>query len=239
MSQGFYKRRRGILEHLESGRISLIDLAVHDYLNLKANLLVGSACSIPPGVCITSARAIHGACQCQISERTIQRSLEHLESIGWIRRWQVRGKRGNYPVMICRGSVHDASGNEYRVNGAGTRDWQNPKLERVGEVSTVRGIADTLVSTDRELRIENKSFLGAFLTVSQKLDSVVAGRFPGFDRQVQYKKADKWLAENPSRRPKSVSKFLDNWFSRERPATPAPSLKVAEIPELVGAEWNR
>jgi hypothetical protein len=38
MSGGFYKRRRGILEHLEAGRISLLDLAVHDYLNLKANL---------------------------------------------------------------------------------------------------------------------------------------------------------------------------------------------------------
>ena len=26
---GFYKRRRGILEHLEAGIISLLDLAVH------------------------------------------------------------------------------------------------------------------------------------------------------------------------------------------------------------------
>jgi hypothetical protein len=153
---GFYKRRRGILEHLESGRINLIDLAVHDYLNLKANLLIGSASSIPPGICITSAAAIHAVCPGQISERAIQRSLEHLEKIGWIKRWNVQGKRGNYPVLVCRGSVHDASGNEYRINGNETTDWHYPKWTPVGELSSLRGIADEFVSGDREVREERR-----------------------------------------------------------------------------------
>ena len=39
---GFYKRRRGILEHLEAGRISLLDLAVHDLICLRANAVVGN-----------------------------------------------------------------------------------------------------------------------------------------------------------------------------------------------------
>ncbi len=135
MSAGFYKRRRGILEHLEAGTISLLDLAVHDYLNLKANLVLGSGTSIPPGVCITSAVAIHAMCPSQISERAIQRSLEHLEKIGWIKRWTIRGKRGNYPVLVCRSSVHDLSGDEYRVSGEETIDWRNPVLAPVGELS--------------------------------------------------------------------------------------------------------
>jgi hypothetical protein len=155
MNAGFYKRRRGILEHLEAGRISLLDLAVHDYLNLKANLVVGNGFSLPAGVCITSAAAIHATCPSQISERAVQRSLKHLEKIGWIKTWKVRGKRGNYPVLLCRASVHDLSGNEYRVNGDGTRDWRQPALVAVGELSSLRSEADPKLSGDREVRTEN------------------------------------------------------------------------------------
>jgi hypothetical protein len=128
LSGGFYKRRRGILEHLESGTIGLLDLAIHDYLNLRANLLIGSGCSTPPGVCFSSAVAIHALCTTEISERTVRRSLEHLERIGWIKRWPIRGKRGNYPILVCRASVHDLSGIEYRVNGLETTNWRNPVL---------------------------------------------------------------------------------------------------------------
>jgi hypothetical protein len=156
MSAGYYKRRRGILDHLEDGTISLLDLAVHDYLNLKANLVIGNGSSLPPGVCITSAMAIHATCPSQISERAIQRSIEHLEDIGWIRRWNVRGKRGNYPILVCRASVHDLSGNEHRVDGTNTTDWKTPVLVPVGDLSSLREVADAKLSGDREVRIENR-----------------------------------------------------------------------------------
>jgi hypothetical protein len=136
MSAGWYKRRRGILEHIESGTIDLLESGIHDYLSLKANLLIGSPCSIPVGVVFTSAPAIHIHCR-RVSERTIQRRLEHLEKIGWIksRPWQIDGKHGNYPVLVCRASVHDLSGNEYRINGEKTIDWRHPVYEPVGELS--------------------------------------------------------------------------------------------------------
>lgn len=153
---GFYKRRRGILEHLEAGTINLIDLAVHDYLNLKANLLIGSPSSIPPGICITSATAIHAVCPGQISEKAVQRSLQHLEHIGWIKRWNIRGKHGNYPVLVCRASVHDASGKEYRINGEATTDWRYPKWAPVGEQSASGGIAVPLLSIHREKRVGSR-----------------------------------------------------------------------------------
>jgi len=157
VSAGYYKRRRGILEHLESGRISLLELAIHDFLCLKMNCLIGTAATIPPGVCITSATAIHAVCPKQISERSIQRCLEHLEEIGWIKRWNERGKRGNYPILVCRQSVADLSGNEYRVSGEDTTDWRNPFLVSVTELSSLRGVADAKLSGDRELRIEKTS----------------------------------------------------------------------------------
>ena len=152
MSHGYYKRRRGILEHLENGTIGLLDLAVHDYLNLKANLVVGSSCSIPPGICFGSAVAIHALCPKEISERAIRRSLAHLEKIGWIKRWQVRGKSGNYPILVCRASVHDLSAVEYRVNGLETIDWRNPVLVP----AAVCPQTGPVLSGYRELRSENR-----------------------------------------------------------------------------------
>jgi hypothetical protein len=152
MSTGYYKRRRGILEHLEAGTIGLLDLAIHDYLNLKANLLIGADCSIPPGVCFTSAVAIHALCPKEISERTVRRSLEYLEKIGWIKRWLRPGKRGNYAVLICRAGVHDMSGVEYRINGAATSDWRHPVLLPAADCPQF----GPDLSGHRELRIENR-----------------------------------------------------------------------------------
>jgi hypothetical protein len=158
MSSGFYKRRRGVLEHLESGKISLLELAIHDYLCLKANGMVGTACTIPPGCCFTSSLAIHAFCP-EVSERTIRRALEHLEEIGWIKRFMVRGRRGNYVAMINRFSVHDKSGNEYRVNADATTDWRNPVTEPFVESAMKSEKSGHEVSTYREVESKPKPSL--------------------------------------------------------------------------------
>jgi hypothetical protein len=136
MSAGFYKRRRGILEHIEAGTIDLLEDGIHDYLSLKANLVIGNGFPIPAGVVSTSAPALLACCK-GVSVRTIQRRLNHLEKIGWLKfsPWRIPGKRGNYMVVICRASVHDLSGTECRVNGERTTDWGQPVYEPVGEVS--------------------------------------------------------------------------------------------------------
>lgn len=150
---GFYKRRRGILEHLESGTIGLLDLAIHDYLCLKINSVIGNNCSIPAGECFTSAAAIYAICPKEVSERTIRRSLEHLEALGWIRRWTTPGKHGNYPVLVARASVHDMSGKEYRVNAESTIDWRSPVYEPCEEsASTRRGDVRLSRSKNRDSR---------------------------------------------------------------------------------------
>jgi len=155
MSEGFYKRRRGILEHIESGRIDLLESGIHDYLSLKANLVIGSRCSIPVGVVYTSAPAIRAYCH-RVSERTVQRILEHLEAIGWIKTFKTSGKHGNYPTLLCRASVHDLSGNEYRTNGEKTTDWQHPVYEPVGEVSVSRTESVGTPSVLRKGRVKSK-----------------------------------------------------------------------------------
>lgn len=130
---GWYKRRRGVLEHLEAGHISLLDLAVHDLICLRANSVVGNGSALPAGVWFGSSKAIHALCPRNISERAIRRSLEHLGKIGWIKRWLDQGKHGNYPILIARFSVRDLSGKEYMVSAEQTVDWREPKLVVSGD----------------------------------------------------------------------------------------------------------
>lgn len=132
-NQGFYKRRRGVFVHIMDGTIDLLEDGIHDYLCLKANLVIGGD-SKPAGICFTSAPDIYAHCR-RVSERTVQRCLEHLEDINWIKTFREPNQRGNYPVLICRATVHDLSGNEYRVNADATEVWQHPVYERVAQLS--------------------------------------------------------------------------------------------------------
>jgi hypothetical protein len=177
MSAGYYKRRRGVLEHIENGTIDLLENGIHDYLNLKANLLIGSPSSIPVGICFTSAPAIHAHCK-RVSERTIQRCLAHFEEIGWLKTFREPNQRGNYPVLLCRASIHDQqgscwevdtpnvncchprcktlSGREYRVNGEATTDWRHPVYEAVGQLSPETSNAVRKLAGIREVRREKR-----------------------------------------------------------------------------------
>lgn len=228
MSAGFYKRRRGILEHIEAGNIDLLESGIHDYLSLKANLLIGSPSSIPVGIVFTSAPAIHAHCK-RVSERTIQRILEHLEEIGWIKTFRTPNQRGNYPSLICRASVHDLSGNEYRVNADATTDWRHPVYEVVGQLSPETANVVGNVAGLREERTEIRegrkkktttpatpslSFSGQHFSVTATQDTLLGAAFPWVNRQAQYHLADSWLEANPERRPKKANRFLHNWFSR-------------------------
>jgi len=156
MNEGFYKRRRGVVEHIEAGTIDLLENGIHDYLSLKANLVIGNGYALPAGIVSTSAPALRSYCK-RVSERTLQRILNHLERIGWLKLWKnPNGKHGNYLALICRASVHDLSGNEYRVSGEKTTDWRHPVYEPVGELSGSCPEVVRNLSGLRELREENR-----------------------------------------------------------------------------------
>jgi hypothetical protein len=134
MMNGWYPRRRGILEHLERGDVSLLDIAVHDVLSLWADHKTG--------VCWASAEKIKALCPADFSYKSIMRSLSKLERIGWLKRWMIRGKKGNYPILVCRyfvhqrpGSVHDASMTWWKTSGERTTDWRDVQFDPVHDAS--------------------------------------------------------------------------------------------------------
>lgn len=62
-------------------------------------------------------------------------------------------------------------------------------------------------------------FSGLHLFVTERQDRALAAAFPWVNRSQEYARADSWLEANPSRRPKRLSQFTHNWFSR----IPTPS----------------
>jgi hypothetical protein len=151
---GWYARRRGLLQHLDEGTISLLDSAVHDFLCLT--------CDYRTGVAWASAEKIKALSPADISLRAIQRSLARLEQIGWIKRFRIHGKRGNYPVVVGKYFVADTSLMWKSVNLESTKDWRSVQFDAVTDPSFVDEVSchppvsdpDSDPSRSKELRSE-------------------------------------------------------------------------------------
>jgi hypothetical protein len=179
---GWYPRRRGILEHLEQGTITLLDDAVHDFLCLTADHRTG--------VTWVSAEKIHVLAGAGISLRAIQRSLAKLEVLEWVKRFRVHGKRGNYATLIGRYFVRDASLRWWSVNLSRTNDWRNVQFDPVTDASFVRNAAGkggdtgdgTEASPIQEGRIQTEDLRGVDVERDSKCEGDVASSpFEGFD----------------------------------------------------------
>ena len=129
-----------MLQHLEAGRISLLDAAIHDFLCLIADHRTG--------VSLASAEKIRALCPSDVTLRAIQRSLARLEEIAWIKRFRTRGQRGNYPVAIGKfyvlrvtHPVTDKSPTWMSVNLDRTVDWRDVQFELVTDPSFIRDVS--------------------------------------------------------------------------------------------------
>ncbi len=204
---GWYRRRRGVLEHVQSGEINLLELGIHDYLCLRANDQVdGGSDSVPVGVCFESARSIHGHCGRTVSERTVQRALDHLAALGWIKRWMERGKHGNYPILIARYSVQDARGNEYRISALETDDWRHPRLDLAVSADCRPSVA--LVSVkDEQLQLVPSvasETSGIPVSVNCRPSVVTSSTYKGRDRDRDRDKKSSGAAHQPDPRHQAI-----------------------------------
>lgn len=207
--RGFYKRRRAILEHLESGRISLLDAAVHDQLCLRANPIVGNDSYAPPGVWIGSAKAIHATCPRQVSELAVRRSLSRLEGLGWIKRFRVPGKHGNYPILLARFSVTELlpkGRKEYLVNAKDTTDWKHPVLVPVNPATDqpeTSQVTVKLLIPSKEVRTKTKKERKILITLCQEGFKKFWQEYPR--KEAKQKAADAWKKIEPKEVPEIMA----------------------------------
>ncbi len=83
-----------------------------------------------------------------MAENTAYRVLKSLEEKGYIKRLWIKGKKGNYRIVVNRYAISFGPFEGRLVDAAGTTDWQKPALVPDGEsegefvVSDVEGRED-------------------------------------------------------------------------------------------------
>lgn len=222
---GYIPLRRGLLDHLEQGRLTTYDAGIYARILLEANRKTG--------VWWGSAAKLLALAPADSDLRKVQRSLEHLEEIGFIRRFHMQGKRGNYPTFVNKFLCTDGALKGMRLNAAKSNDWRRPSYEPCadrrtdvgGDTATdadtdVTPLREGEVKRDRDKRVAKAEpsllvFSGLHLKVTERQDRLLGEAFPWVDRRAEYRKADSWSEANPDRRPRSkFGRFLHSWFTK-------------------------
>ena len=121
-SNGHVKRRRGILGHLQDGRITLLEEGAHDVIGMLADKA--------SGIWFGSARAFSANCGAgDVSERQARHLVESLELKGYIKRFTTPRAHGNYPILVNKYEVTFGAQSGMRLNAAVTTDWRKPVYE--------------------------------------------------------------------------------------------------------------
>jgi hypothetical protein len=227
---GFAIIRGGILDHLLASTISFFDLGIYVTIHLQANFQTGVWRGSAPRLLAAAPRGT--------DLRQVQRALQNLAKVGFLRSFHVRGQRGNFAVLINRYDVKLGALKGRRLIAAKSDDWRHPFYESCAEDvadSDAENDAESDAESDAEgapssgVRSQNSgirnkaqaqnqpspsAFAGIYLAVAQRQDALLASAFPWADRAAEYRKADSWLEANPERRPKNSRRFLHNWFAK-------------------------
>ncbi len=131
--EGFVVIRSGLFEHVSSGRMSPLALAMYSFI------LYG--CIWKTGVRHGSAPKLQHALGGYVPLRTVQRHLNKLVNEGYLKSFNMAGKRGNYPTLIDKYRPTEGALIGYELNAAKSTDWKHPVYEPVGEVTLTRRIS--------------------------------------------------------------------------------------------------
>jgi len=119
--EGFIKIRRGLRDHVRDGKMNLLELGVYLHLQFCADFRTG--------IHKNSAGHIYYATGQRYSVRQIQRALEALEKAGYIKRFIVDGRRGDYYILIHKFFVTDGAWKDHYLNAQKTADYGSPVYE--------------------------------------------------------------------------------------------------------------
>ncbi len=153
MASGYYKRRRGIYQHLETCSLNLLDLALHDWLCGHAQPFMGQ--NVPAGVWLGSSTVIYEKTgrDPDFNPRRLRRRLERLEELNYIRKFRIN--KSTFAYVINKQTVYSVTGEEYLVNAEQTTDWRQPRYEPDRLVTGSRPADDLLVTGKRPAPMSN------------------------------------------------------------------------------------
>lgn len=114
--QGYVKHRRGILEHVEDGRLSVLDYAFHELLVQVAD----------PSSGIARTSAAHLARQFRIHRKLAQKHLIRLERKGYIKRFRKPRSHATQIVLIHRFECVSSPHKGLILDAVNTTNWREP-----------------------------------------------------------------------------------------------------------------
>jgi hypothetical protein len=129
---GYTQKRRGAVEHLRDGRLTLLEYGAHDLILALADK--------ETGIWWGSAKALAANCGAgDVSERQARHLLESLESNGYILRFAKKRGHGNYPILVNKYAVTFGAHQGMRLNAERTTDWRSPVYEHCQERGREQG----------------------------------------------------------------------------------------------------
>jgi hypothetical protein len=118
--------RPGIAEHLLRGDISLFEFGVYVLIHLQADYRTGVWLGSAPRVLHSAPR---GA-----KLRDVQRALERLSDLGFLKHFHQQGQRGNFAVLINKFTVRSGALTGLRLNADKSESWRKPVHESCADV---------------------------------------------------------------------------------------------------------
>lgn len=113
--------RSGILDHTIAGRLGVGELGVYTVVHLQADFSTGVWWGSAPRVLAAAPRGK--------SLRDIQRHLQTLVEIRFLRPFHAHGARGNFPWLIDKYDVKLGALKGKRLNAWASTSWRNPVYE--------------------------------------------------------------------------------------------------------------
>jgi hypothetical protein len=117
---GFVQKRRGVLQHLSEGRITIGEYVVLDVLLMLADPRVG----VWVGSAVLLSLQFGGAVSVKVM-RTVLGSLEAKGYIRW-RPWHVQGSKSPHPFVIDKYLISAGKLKGRLVKTSATTDWRKP-----------------------------------------------------------------------------------------------------------------
>lgn len=157
--EGFIKIRRGLRDHVREGKMNLLELGVYLHLQFCADFRTG--------IHRNSAGHIYYSTGQRYSVRQIQRALEALEKAGYIKRFIIAGRRGDYYILIHKFFVTDGAWKDHHLNAHETTDYSSPVYE-LDVDDDVDDDVDHGVDDDAERGDDNGDDDGEYVKKSEK-----------------------------------------------------------------------
>lgn len=125
MKERYIPIRPGIEEHLIRGTISFFEFGIYVTVHMQANYSTGLWQGSAPRLLATAPRGAN--------LRQIQRALEHLEGLGYLKSFRPNGARGNTAYLIDKFTVRSGARSGYRLNANLSISWKQAVYELVTE----------------------------------------------------------------------------------------------------------